>query len=93
MVTTQGHVKVMDFGLAKQLSSGAEAKPGSGAGTMLTGGGVRLGTPAYMSPEIVGGIDPSIHIKRLICGLANGAMADRSVAFLIKRRSPKASNL
>ena len=57
MVTPQGHVKVMDFGLAKQLPSRDGPKPDS---TMLTGMGVRLGTPAYMSPEQVLGsaLDP-----------------------------------
>ena len=58
MLTPQGHVKVMDFGLAKQL----EARPGGNdrTPTLLTGSGTRLGTPAYMSPEQVlgGALDP-----------------------------------
>ncbi len=43
-VTPQGHVKVLDFGIAK-LRSEADA-PGSGTRT-----GSLLGTPHYMSPE------------------------------------------
>src|SRR5262245_61092511 len=60
MLTPQGHVKVMDFGLAKHTAAAAPVGSGSDAHTMLTGAGVRLGTPAYMSPEQVLGsaLDP-----------------------------------
>ena len=51
MVTPQGHVKVMDFGLAKQLDGRPRAS--GQTPTLLTGSGTRLGTPAYMSPEQV----------------------------------------
>ena len=49
MLTEDGHVKVMDFGLAKQVngdSGSDERTTGS-----LTDPGVRVGTPGYMSPE------------------------------------------
>jgi TolB-like protein/predicted Ser/Thr protein kinase len=54
MVTNEGRVKVLDFGLAKDV--GAEA---SDDATLTSAGrtqaGVVMGTPAYMSPEQVSG--------------------------------------
>jgi serine/threonine-protein kinase len=44
MVTDEGQLRVLDFGLAKA--------PGQ---ALITGTGVRLGTPTYMSPEQVKG--------------------------------------
>ena len=55
MLTPEGHLKVMDFGLAKRMrdagvSDSKDITPGS-----LTETGTLLGTPAYMSPEQVRG--------------------------------------
>ena len=54
MVTREGRVKVLDFGLAKDVS--AES---SDSATLTSAGrtqaGVVMGTPAYMSPEQVSG--------------------------------------
>jgi serine/threonine-protein kinase len=50
MISSSGLVKVVDFGLAKRVSTDVQdgAEPVTGA---LTGAGVAVGTPAYMSPE------------------------------------------
>jgi serine/threonine protein kinase len=60
MITHQGHVKVMDFGLAKRIAD----QPHDAGSTVsvemrsaqLTVPGMLLGTPDYMSPEQVKGL-------------------------------------
>ena len=54
MFDDKGQVKVLDFGLAKQLNKDAVASAAPEARTLLsteTRSGVILGTPAYLSPE------------------------------------------
>ncbi|MDH4271159.1 MAG: protein kinase, partial [Candidatus Aminicenantes bacterium] len=56
MIDRQGNAKIMDFGIARLL-----------AGPDLTGAGMMIGTPAYMSPEQVDGtgVDPRTDIYAL----------------------------
>jgi len=56
MLTGQGHVKIMDFGLAKRVSASPAADEATGSlGPELTSPGSVLGTPSYMSPEQIKG--------------------------------------
>ena len=56
MLTEQGRVKVMDFGLAKPMPAVGGALDQAETIGPLTGSGVRVGTPGYMSPEqLLGG--------------------------------------
>ena len=57
-VTADGVVKVLDFGLAKTFLIDSPASPAASPAATITGDAqhVRLGTPAYMSPEQARGV-------------------------------------
>jgi serine/threonine protein kinase len=52
MVDERGQAKIMDFGIARSLESKS-----------ITGAGVMIGTPEYMSPEQVEGkeVEPATY--------------------------------
>jgi serine/threonine protein kinase/Flp pilus assembly protein TadD len=60
IITPRGQVKVLDFGLAKDLRQPAPAESGAETESLLTAPGTVLGTVPYMSPEQARGkpVDP-----------------------------------
>ena len=61
MITLRGQLKILDFGLAKQMRSSGPVDDEAPTATLLSTPGLVVGTMPYMSPEQVKGepLDPS----------------------------------
>jgi two-component system LytT family response regulator len=83
MIDPRGHVKVLDFGLAKILPvSGTEIPSSSQLATQfLTSGGVVLGTVSYMSPEQALGRDVDHRTDLFSLGVVLYQMASGKLPF------------
>jgi predicted ATPase len=68
MVSHDGFAKILDFGLAKQISSGGSADL-SNTSVSLTGPGIVLGTVGYMSPEQAEGLPLDFRSDQFSFGL------------------------
>ncbi len=55
-VSNDGHVKILDFGLAKRVDAAPEAKTSAPTGSGHTEPGTVMGTMGYMSPEQLRGL-------------------------------------
>jgi predicted ATPase len=79
MVSHDGFVKILDFGLAKPISPNRELS--DLCSTSLTPAGIVLGTVGYMSPEQAGGQPVDFHTDQFSLGLVLYEMVTGKRAF------------
>src|SRR5512141_2191650 len=85
MLTSDGFLKILDFGIAK-LSPGLGGLGGLDGSPSLTGTGLVIGTPGYMSPEQASGRPVDFRSDQFSVGLLLYEMATGRRAF--ERPSP-----
>jgi len=81
MVTTDGTVKLLDFGIAKQLATFGEAAD-------RTQTGLRLMTPAYAAPEQVRGEAVGVYTDVYSLGVVLYELLSGSVPYDLSRSTP-----
>ena len=90
MITADGFVKILDFGLAKLVPAGEELSQLHTRSNSDTRSGVILGTPEYMSPEQAGGFPLDFRSDQFSLGLVIYEMLSGKRAF---RRNTAAETL
>jgi eukaryotic-like serine/threonine-protein kinase len=84
LVTPEGHVTLVDFGISKQL--------GEGAAVDVTRTGTRLMTPAYAAPEQVRGEPAGMHTDVYSLGVILYELVTGRLPFDLSARTPQEAN-